>query len=237
MRKQGIYVRHIKRCLDIILSFSAIIILSPILLVTALIVRVGLGSPIIFKQQRPGKNEVIFDLYKFRTMRDAVDIQTGKKLNDEERLCLIAEKGENAVTSDTQRLTRVGRFLRATSLDELPELFNILKGDMSLVGPRPLATIYLPFYNEKERHRHDVVPGLTGLAQTNGRNVLSWAKRFEYDLEYVNNISFIQDAKIILKTIAVIFERSDVGQGEERPESFCDVRQREWEEQNNSSKL
>ncbi len=231
MKQHGIYARYIKRMLDFIVALFAILLLSPLLIITALIVRIGLGSPIIFKQQRPGKDGVIFNLYKFRTMRDAADIETGKRLNDEERLRVIAEKGDEAVTSDAERLTKLGRILRATSLDELPELFNILKGEMSIVGPRPLATIYLPYYNEEERHRHDVTPGLTGWAQVNGRNALSWEKRFAYDLEYVNNISFLMDMKVLFKTVAVVFKRSDVAQGEQKPEAFNVVRQREWDEQ------
>ncbi len=233
MKKQGIYARYIKRLIDFMLSLMAIIVLSPVLLIAAIIIRIDLGSPIIFKQERPGKNEKIFSMYKFRTMRDAVDITTGKKLNDVERLQLIAEKGEDAVTTDAERLTKVGRILRATSIDELPELFNILRGDMSIIGPRPLVALYLPYYTERERHRHDVRPGLTGLAQVNGRNAISWSKRFEYDVEYVENVSFLNDVKIILKTISVVFKHSDVAQGEERPESFNVVRQREWDEQKN----
>ncbi len=237
MKKQGIYVRYIKRLMDFTLSLMVIIVLSPVLLIAAIIIRIDLGSPIIFKQERPGKNEKIFSMYKFRTMRDAVDIATGKKLNDVERLQLIAEKGEDAVTTDSERLTKVGRILRATSIDELPELFNILKGDMSIIGPRPLVALYLPYYTERERHRHDVRPGLTGLAQVNGRNAISWDKRFEYDVEYVENVTFLNDVKIIFKTIAVVFKRSDVAQGEERPESFNVVRQREWDKRQEQIRL
>lgn len=227
------YKMFFKRFYDIILSLVAIILLSPILGFVALLVRINLGSPIIFKQQRPGKNEKIFYMYKFRTMRDAREKITGKKLTDEERLRLIEERGEVAVTSDSERLTNFGRFLRKLSLDELPELFNILKGDMSIVGPRPLAVIYLPYYNEKERVRHNVLPGLTGLAQVNGRNVISWEKRFEYDIEYVEHVTLWQDIKIILKTIAVVFRHNDIGQGESRPESFCEIRQQEWDREKN----
>lgn len=185
------YRKYIKRLLDIIISFCALVILSPILLIVAILVRIKLGSPVIFCQERPGKDEKIFKLYKFRSMSNKKD-ENGNLLPDE------------------QRLTKFGKILRATSLDELPELFNILKGDMSLVGPRPLAVVYLPYYNEKEKHRHDVKPGLTGLAQVNGRNALNWEERFEYDIEYVNNISFINDIKILLKTIYKVFKRDGV---------------------------
>lgn len=225
------YRKFLKRALDIILSFLAIVILSPVLIVVAIAVRINLGSPIIFKQERPGKHGKIFLLYKFRTMKDPQNRLTGEKLTDEKRLLLIKEQGENAVTSDDERLTKFGKFLRALSLDELPELFNILIGDMSIVGPRPLAVIYLPYYSEEENHRHDVAPGLTGLAQVNGRNAISWEKRFAYDIEYVQKITFLKDLHIIFRTIAVVFERSDIAQGEERPEAFHIVRQRQLEEQ------
>lgn len=185
------YKKFIKRILDFILSLIAIIILIPIMIVLYILVRIKLGKPAIFKQERPGKNEKIFTLYKFRTMTDDKD-EEGNLLPDE------------------QRLTKFGKILRSTSLDELPELFNILKGDMSIVGPRPLAVIYLPYYNEKEKHRHDVRPGLTGLAQVNGRNTLNWEERFEYDIEYVENISLKNDVKIIFKTIAKVFKREDI---------------------------
>ena len=176
------YRKYIKRILDFILSLIALIVLSPVLLIVAILVRVKLGSPVIFKQERPGKNEKIFTLYKFRTMNDKKD-----------------ENGE--LLPDSQRLTKFGKILRSTSLDELPELVNILKGDMSIVGPRPLLVRYLPFYTEEERHRHDVRPGLTGLAQINGRNTVNWEERFQYDLDYINNISFKEDTKIILRTV------------------------------------
>lgn len=235
MKKKEIYAKYIKRLIDFTLSLMAIIVLSPVFLIAAIIIHIDLGSPIIFRQERLGKSEKIFSMYKFRTMRDAVDVTTGKKLNDVERLQLIAEKGEDAVTTDEERLTRVGSVLRATSIDELPELFNILRGDMSITGPRPLVALYLPYYTERECHRHDVRPGLTGLAQVNGRNAISWDKRFEYDVEYVENVSFLNDVKIILKTIAVVFKQSDVAQGEERPESFNVVRQRERDKQRTRS--
>ena len=185
------YAKYFKRMLDFILSLIALIILSPILLIVAILVRIKLGSPIIFKQQRPGKNEKIFTLYKFRTMTDKKD-----------------ENGN--LLPDSERLTNFGKLLRSTSLDELPELINILKGDMAIVGPRPLRVEYLPYYTEKEKHRHDVRPGLTGLAQVNGRNLLQWEERFEYDLEYVNNISFEEDLKIIFFTIKKVIKKEDI---------------------------
>ena len=185
------YKIFIKRFLDILISFIGIIVLSPIYLIVAILVRIKLGSPVIFKQKRPGKNERIFTLYKFRSMSDKKD-ENGKLLPDKERL------------------TKFGKILRATSLDELPELINILKGDMSLIGPRPLAVQYLPYYNETEKHRHDVRPGLTGLAQINGRNALNWDDRFKLDIEYVNNISFINDLKILLKTFYKVIKKDDV---------------------------
>lgn len=191
------YAKYFKRILDFLLSLIALIVLSPILIIIAILVRVKLGSPVIFKQQRPGKNEKIFTLYKFRSMTDKRD-------------------ANGNLLPDSERLTKFGKALRSTSLDELPELFNILKGDMAIVGPRPLAIQYLPYYTEKERHRHDVRPGLTGLAQINGRNCLEWEKRFEFDTEYVRNITFMGDLKIIFKTILKVFKHEDIvvrGQG------------------------
>lgn len=185
------YRRFIKRFLDFVLSLMALIILSPIILVVAVLVRVRLGSPVIFKQRRPGKNEKIFCMYKFRTMTDEKDVQ-GNLLPDEERL------------------TRFGRILRSTSLDELPELFNIVKGDMSIVGPRPLLVQYLPLYNERQRHRHDVRPGFTGLAQVHGRNSISWEEKFEWDVKYVENVTFLNDCRIVLKTIKVVLGREGI---------------------------
>ena len=185
------YKKYIKRFLDIIISLVGLIILSPIFLIIAILVKIKLGSPVIFKQERPGKDEKIFKLYKFRSMNDKKD-ENGKLLPDKERL------------------TKFGKILRSTSLDELPELFNILKGDMSLIGPRPLVVAYLPYYNEKEKHRHDVRPGLTGLAQINGRNALDWGERFACDIEYVNNITFINDMKIFLKTFVKVFKKDDI---------------------------
>lgn len=188
------YARYIKRLLDFILSLIAVIILSPVLLIVALLVRTKLGSPVIFKQQRPGKDEKIFILYKFRTMTDEKD-----------------EEGN--LLSDEIRLTKFGKLLRSTSLDELPELFNILKGDMSIVGPRPLLVRYLPYYTEAERHRHDVRPGITGFAQINGRNYVSWENKFEMDINYINKITFFEDAKIILQTILVVVRHENIETG------------------------
>ena len=173
------------------LSGCALIVLSPLLLVTAILVRVKLGSPVIFCQERPGRDEKIFKLHKFRSMSDARD-ENGNLLPDE------------------IRLGRFGRNLRATSLDELPELWDIFRGKMSIVGPRPLLVEYLPYYTENERHRHDVRPGLTGLAQINGRNTLTWEQKFAYDLEYVQHISFIADLRILLGTVGKVLNRSGV---------------------------
>lgn len=191
--KKGIYEKYIKRMLDFILSLIALICLSPVLLIVSILVRTKLGSPIIFKQQRPGKNEKIFTLYKFRTMTDEKD-ENGKLL------------------PDSQRLTKFGKFLRSTSLDELPELINIIKGDMAMVGPRPLLVEYLPLYNKEQKHRHDVRPGLTGLAQVNGRNLISWEEKFDDDLKYIKKITFIGDIKIILKTVGKVFKREGISQ-------------------------
>lgn len=221
------YEKFFKRFFDIVLSILALIILSPIFLIVSLTVLFKLGRPVIFKQERPGFKGKVFKMYKFKTMLDP-QTRDGKKITDNERLYCI-EKGVD-ILSDEERLTRFGRLLRATSLDELPELLNILKGDMSFIGPRPLATIYLPFYTEQEMKRHDVKPGLTGLAQVNGRNSATWEKRFEYDVFYVNNCSFILDLKIIFKTIGVVFKHEGIGQGSERPEAFIIVRQRQLKE-------
>ena len=191
--KKSIYEKYIKRILDFTLSLIALICLSPILLIVAILVRIKLGSPVIFKQKRPGKDEKIFTLYKFRTMTDEKD-ENGKLL------------------PDSQRLTKFGKFLRSTSLDELPELINIIKGDMAIVGPRPLLVKYLPLYNEKQKHRHDVRPGLTGYAQANGRNAISWEEKFEDDLKYIESITLVNDIKIILKTIKKVIKRNDISQ-------------------------
>ncbi len=187
------YQKYLKRLLDFTLSSLGLIVLSPVFLSVAILVKIKLGSPVIFKQKRPGKNEKIFTLYKFRTMTDKKD-ENGKLLPDE------------------IRLTKFGKFLRSTSLDELPELWNIVKGDMSLVGPRPLLVEYLPLYNETQKHRHDVRPGLTGLAQINGRNNVSWENRFEEDLKYIQKVTFTEDAKIIFKTIKKVICREGISQ-------------------------
>ena len=196
-RPYGPYEQFIKRPLDACLSTGAFVVLSPVLLGTALLVRVKLGSPVLFTQDRPGKDEKIFKLYKFRSMTDERD-ENGKLLPDD------------------IRLTKFGRLLRSTSLDELPELFNIIKGDMALIGPRPLLVEYLPYYTEEERHRHDVRPGLTGWAQVNGRNAInSWEERFKYDLEYVNHVSFLMDLKVLFVTVGKVVKRSDSQVGSE----------------------
>ena len=187
------YSKCIKRILDFVLSLMALIVLMPLMFVIGILIRIKLGSPVIFKQKRPGENEKIFTLYKFRTMTDKKD-KEGKLL------------------PDSERLTKFGKFLRSTSLDELPELVNILKGDMAIVGPRPLLIEYLEYYNEEEKHRHDVRPGLTGLAQVSGRNSITWEEKFKDDIEYVNNVTFINDIKIILKTIGKVLKREGISQ-------------------------
>lgn len=189
--KGGIYSKLIKRPMDFILSLLAIIVLSPILLIVAILVRTKLGSPVLFKQQRPGLNEEVFKMYKFRTMTDEED-----------------ENGE--LLPDSVRLTKFGRLLRSTSLDELPGLFNILKGDMSIIGPRPLLFQYLPLYNDFQKRRHDVRPGLSGLAQISGRNAISWEDKFNKDVEYVESVSFIGDWKIIFLTLKKVFVREGI---------------------------
>ena len=187
----GIYEKYIKRPLDLFCGLSAIIFFSWLYLLVAILVRVKLGSPVIFTQDRPGKDEKIFKLYKFRTMTD--------------------EKDANGnLLPDSERLTKFGRILRATSLDELPEAFNIVKGDMSIIGPRPLLPSYLEWYTEDEKHRHDVRPGLSGLAQVNGRNYLDWDERFELDVKYAKSITFLGDVKIILQTIKKFFTHSNI---------------------------
>ena len=192
--RQGLYARYFKRLLDVLLSGAALAVLSPLLLIVAGLVRVKLGSPVIFCQERPGRNERIFKLYKFRSMTDARD-----------------ENGE--LLPDAVRLTAFGRFLRSTSLDELPELWNIFRGDMSIVGPRPLLVKYLPLYNEEQRHRHDVRPGLTGLAQVNGRNAITWEDRFIYDVRYVSRITAWGDLKILLQTVSSVMRREGISSG------------------------
>lgn len=190
-KRSMIYSKYIKRLLDILISLTFIVLFSWLYLILVILVRIKLGSPVLFCQERPGYNEKIFKLYKFRTMTDKRD-----------------EKGN--LLPDSERLTKFGSMLRSTSLDELPEMFNILKGDMSLIGPRPLLVEYLPYYTEEERLRHSVRPGLTGLAQVSGRNYLAWDKRLAKDVEYVNHISFIMDLRIIIKTIMVVFKKEDV---------------------------
>lgn len=195
--KCRVYERYIKRRLDFGCALVVAVLLSPVILIIALLVRFKLGSPIIFKQERPGLNENIFTLYKFRTMTDKKDIN-GKLLPDE------------------LRITKFGKFLRTTSLDELPELWNIIKGDMSIIGPRPLLVKYLQYYTMEEKHRHDVRPGLTGLAQINGRNSLTWDKRFKFDLKYVENISLKLDIYILTKTIEKVLKKEDILVGDEQ---------------------
>jgi undecaprenyl phosphate N,N'-diacetylbacillosamine 1-phosphate transferase len=201
----GPYERFIKRFLDAFLSTGALIVLSPVLIVTAILVRIKLGSPVLFTQDRPGRDERIFKLYKFRSMTNQRD-ENGKLLPDD------------------VRLTKFGRILRSTSLDELPELLNIIKGDMAVIGPRPLLVEYLPYYTAEEHHRHDIRPGLTGWAQVNGRNAIgSWEERFAYDLEYVNHVSFAMDLKVLYTTVIKVVKRSDIQVGSEIKVGRLDV--------------
>lgn len=189
--KKSVYAKYVKRILDFLCSLLMILVLSPVFIVLAILVRVKLGSPVLFKQERPGKNGKIFQMYKFRSMTEERD-----------------ENGE--LLSDEIRLTSFGKKLRSTSLDELPELLNILKGDMSFIGPRPLLVKYLPLYSERQSHRHDVHPGITGYAQVNGRNAISWEEKFEKDIWYVEHLSFWTDVRILLKTVAVVFRREGI---------------------------
>lgn len=191
MRKKGFYEKYIKRPQDFICALLAVIVLSPVMLLTALLVRVKLGSPVIFKQKRPGLDGKVFTLYKFRTMTDKKD-----------------EKGN--LLPDDVRLTTFGKVLRSTSLDELPELINILRGDMSIVGPRPLLVQYLPLYNAHQARRHEVRPGFTGYAQVNGRNSITWEDKFDKDVYYVDHVSFLMDWRIIFRTVAVVFKRDGI---------------------------
>ncbi len=202
------YGKRIKRILDIVLSGLALIFLSPIMLIIAILVKIKLGKPIIFRQERPGKGEKPFKLIKFRTMN-------------------VEKNKDGNLLTDEERLTGFGRFLRATSLDELPEFVNILKGDMSIVGPRPLLMRYLPFYKDEERVRHSVRPGLTGLAQINGRNNVDWDERLKYDIKYVENITFIRDVKIIIRTIGKVLGRRDIASGKQLIIQDLD-KEREW---------
>ena len=188
---KGIYRRFLKRPMDFILSLMAIIVLSPVLIIVAILVRLKLGSPVLFKQKRPGLNEKIFTMYKFRTMTDEKD-----------------ENGE--LLPDSVRLTKFGRMLRSTSLDELPELFNILKGDMSIVGPRPQLIRDMVFMTGEQRQRHSVHPGLTGWAQVNGRNKVTWEEKISLDLDYIEDVSFVKDWKIIFMTVAKVFKKDDI---------------------------
>ena len=192
--KRSFYDKYVKRSIDFILSLVAIIILSPVLAIVALLVRIKLGGSVIFKQRRPGLNEKIFTMYKFRTMTDERDT-------------------DGNLMPDEVRLTKFGKVLRSTSLDELPELFNILKGDMAIVGPRPLLVQYLPLYNEQQKKRHCVRPGITGYAQVNGRNSISWEEKFDYDLIYINNISVLLDLKTIFQTFKIVIKRDGISSG------------------------
>lgn len=207
------YRHFIKRLLDIVLSGIALVILSPVYLILAIMIRVKLGSPVIFHQERPGKDEKIFTLCKFRTMTD--------------------ERDENGnLLTDNKRLTKFGKLLRTTSLDELPELWNIFKGDMSIIGPRPLLVSYLPYYTKEEQLRHTVRPGLTGLAQVSGRNYLDWDNRLKKDIEYVRNLSFLMDLKVIFLTIKVIFIKENVAEDTNFVEgNFAEIRKAKMEAQ------
>ena len=189
----GPYEKYVKRPLDCVLSSTALIVLSPVMLGTAALVRLKLGSPVLFTQERPGLHEKIFKIYKFRTMTDKRD-----------------ENGE--LLPDAERLTKFGKILRSTSLDELPELINIAKGDMAIVGPRPLLTKYLPYYRPEERERHEVRPGLTGLAQVHGRNFLMWDERIGMDVQYAKKITFVGDVEIILQPVVKVVKRADVAE-------------------------
>ena len=194
MHKQGFYEKFIKRPLDFLLALIAVVLLSPVLLVTAVLVRLKLGSPVLFRQERPGRYGRIFRLIKFRTMTDA-------------------RSADGTLLPDADRLTPFGRKLRATSLDELPELFNVLRGDMSLVGPRPLLVRYLPRYNAHQARRHEVRPGFTGLAQVHGRNAISWEEKFDWDVKYVDHVTFLGDCRILLATVKTVFSHEGISSG------------------------
>lgn len=204
------YKKFFKRPLDVFLSLCALLVLSPVFLILIILGAIEMKGNPFFTQERPGKDEKIFKLIKFRSMTCEKD-EDGKLLPDD------------------MRLTKYGRFLRSTSLDELPELINIIKGDMSIIGPRPLSVKYLPFYTEDEKHRHDVRPGLTGLAQANGRNALSWEEKFEYDTKYVKNITFFNDVRIIFQTIRSVLIRENIEHGQETPQSLHILRQEKQE--------
>ena len=208
-RSFAMYAKYVKRMLDFLIALVGLAVASPILLIVAVLVRTKLGSPVLFAQERPGKDEKIFKLYKFRSMSDARD-----------------EQGN--LLPDKDRLTPFGKMLRATSLDELPELFNILKGDMSLIGPRPLLVSYLPWYTEREQLRHTVRPGLTGLAQVSGRNSLVWDKRLEKDVEYVEHLSFMMDLKILFMTVKKVVCKDDVAEDTNVIEgNFAEIRKQQ----------
>lgn len=205
------YAKFLKRFLDIVLSGCALLVLSPFLVIFTIIGAVAMHGNPFFTQERPGKNEKIFKLVKFRSMSNKKD-------------------GKGNLLPDSVRLNSYGKLIRKLSIDELPELINIFKGDMSIVGPRPLAVIYLPYYNDTERHRHDVRPGLTGLAQVNGRNALNWPERFAFDVEYVNDITFLNDVKIIFKTVSKVLGTKDIAvRGTTKIMDFHKYRMAEWE--------
>lgn len=207
----GPYEKYFKRPLDLLCGLLAVAVFWWLYLIIALLVRVKLGSPVLFRQDRPGRDGKVFKMYKFRSMSD--------------------ERDENGILlPDTQRLTKFGRFLRSTSLDELPEAINIIKGEMSVIGPRPLAVQYLPYYNEFEQHRHDVRPGLSGLAQVNGRNSINWEEKFAYDVEYVNKITFWGDIRIILMSVMAAIKRENIGiRGVDAPVDFDEYRRKQME--------
>ena len=216
-RSFAMYAKYMKRMLDFLIALVGLVVASPILLIVAVLVRTKLGSPVLFTQERPGKDEKTFKLYKFRSMSDARD-----------------EQGN--LLPDKDRLTPFGKMLRATSLDELPELFNILKGDMSLIGPRPLLVSYLPWYTEREQLRHTVRPGLTGLAQVSGRNFLAWDKRLEKDVEYVEHLSFEMDLKILFMTVKKVLCKEDVAEDTNVSEgNLAQIRKAEMEREQTPS--
>jgi len=202
METRNLYNQYLKIIFDFILAFISILVLLPVMFIVTILIRMKLGKPIIYKVERPGKDEKVFTMYKFRSMSNERD-----------------KDGE--LLPDIIRITKFGKLLRSLSLDELPGLFNILKGDMSLVGPRPLALQYLPYYSDIEKRRHRVKPGLTGLAQVSGRNGINWERKFDYDLKYIDQMSFVLDVKIILKTFINLFVKENIGvRGIDAPEDF-----------------
>ena len=208
----GPYEKYFERPIDFCCGLAAVIVFSWLYVIVAILVRIKLGSPVLFTQERPGNDGKIFKMYKFRTMSNATD-------------------ANGQLLPDTERLTKFGRFLRSTSLDELPEAFNIIKGDMSVIGPRPLAVQYLPYYSKAEQHRHDVRPGLSGLAQVRGRNSVNWEDKFAYDIEYVNKITFWGDVKIILLSVKTALKRESIGtRGVDAPMDFDAYRREQLEE-------